>query len=153
MKHDYKLVNGKMITCAVVIINEDGDILAVHPTGNKKDKDYDLPKGCAEVNEFDLFAAIRELKEETDIWILKDEYYKLIDLGVHPHNKKKDIHLFMYKVHSFPVLEQLKCTSLCEKWGTHVPEINGYAIIKKNERYKFMNVLQDKFELIDKFNE
>ena len=84
--------------------------------------------------------------------INSDKFYKLIDLGIHPHNKKKNIHLFMYKVNSFPVLEQLKCSTLCEKYGCMVPEVNGYAIIKKNERNKFLKVLQDKFELIDSYN-
>lgn len=152
MNHTYKTIDGKLVTCAVVIINADGDILGVHPNGNKKGQDYDFPKGCAEENELDITAAVRELQEETDLYILKDEFYKLIDLGIHPHNKKKNIHLFMYKVNTFPVLEQLKCTSLCEKWGTMVPEVNEYAIIKKNERNKFMNTLQDKFEIIDSFN-
>ena len=152
MKENYKIVDGKLVTCAVVIINDAGDILGVHPNGSKKDQDYDLPKGCAEVGELDMTAAVRELQEETDIYILPYEFYKLIDLGIHPHNKKKNIHLFMYKVNSFPVLEQLKCSTLCEKYGCMVPEVNGYAIIKKNERNKFLKVLQDKFELIDSYN-
>lgn len=148
-----KIVDGKMVTCALVMINSAGDILACHPNGNKKDQDYDFPKGCAEENESDMLAAIRELQEETDIYLLDYDSYKLIDCGVHPHNKSKNIHIFLCKTEYFPPLEQLKCTSLCEKYGGYlVPEINGYAIIKKADRNKFMKVLQNKFDIIDKYN-
>ena len=145
-----KIIDDKKITCGIVIINKDGDILACHPNGNKKDMDYDIPKGCAEEDEEDIQAALRELNEETSI-ILKES--NLIDCGVYPHNKTKNIHIYLYKTEKFPILEDLKCTSLCTKWGGYqVPEVNYYSIIKKNERNKFMRVLQNKFDIIDKFN-
>ena len=153
MSEKYKIIDDKMITCGIVIINSEGDILACHPNGNKKDQDYDIPKGCANEGETDLQAAIRELREETDIYFLDYDHSRIIDCGIYPHNKSKNIHLFLYKTTWFPELSQLKCSSLCKKWGNYmVPEVNGYAIIKKNERHKFMNVLQNKFEIIDKFN-
>ena len=64
-----KIVNGKKITAAVVIIDKDGNILGCHGTGKPKDNGYDFPKGCVEEGETDEFAAARELKEEANIYI------------------------------------------------------------------------------------
>ena len=85
----YKIVNGKKITAAVVIIDSEGNILGCHGTGKPAGRGYDFPKGCVEEDEADIAAAIRELREETDIYL--DDSYRLIDAGVHPHNKKKNI--------------------------------------------------------------
>ena len=145
-----KIVNGKKITAAVVIIDSEGNILGCHGTGKAKDSGYDFPKGCVEENEVDIEAAIRELREETDIYL--DDSYRLIDAGVHPHNKEKNIHLFIYKTNHFPSLEQLKCSTYFERYGKQFPEVDSYKIISKEERGMFNKVLQNKFEIIDSFN-
>lgn len=149
--NEYKLdENGKMMTCAVVIINKAGDILGCHGTQKPKDSGFDFPKGCADVGETDLQAALMELKEETGIIMSNEE---LIDCGVYKHNKKKNIHIFMCQTETFPLIECLKCSTYFEWEGKQLPEVNGYEIIPKNERYKFNNVLQNKFEIIDKINQ
>ena len=148
-----KLVNGKKITCAVVIINKDGDILGCHPTSHPEV--YDFPKGCAEEGEMDMMAAVRELREETDILLYDENWnvlHELIDCGVYPHLKEKNIHIFLYKVNSFPDLSTLKCTSMFEAHGKQFPEVDRYKIIKKDERHLFMKCLQNKFDIIDSFN-
>lgn len=157
----YKILeNGKKITCAVVMINRAGDILGCHGFGKDIDRDYDFPKGCAEEGESDKFAAARELAEETNIYLYDPTtnngynlFDKMIDCGIHHHNKEKDIHIFLYKMIGFPDIDDLKCKSFFEdENGNSHPEMDGYMIIKKNERHKFMKVLQDKFDIIDKFN-
>ena len=146
-----KVVNGKKITAAIVIIDSEGNILGCHGTGKPKDSGYDFPKGCVEENEVDIAAAIRELREETDIYL--DDSYRLIDAGVYLHNKEKNIHLFIYKTNYFPDLNTLKCTSCFEnKYGKMIPEVDSYKIISKEERGMFNKVLQNKFEIIDSFN-
>ncbi len=145
-----KIVNGKKITAAVVIIDSEGNILACHGTGKPKDSGYDFPKGCVEEKEADIAAAVRELREETDIYL--DDSYRLIDAGIHPHNKEKNIHLFIYKTNHFPPLEQLKCSTYFERYGKQFPEVDSYKIISKSERGMFNKVLQNKFEIIDSFN-
>lgn len=146
----YKLdERGKMMTCAVVIINKNGDILGCHGTGKPQGQGFDFPKGCADDGESDLNAALRELKEETGIIISNEE---LIDCGVYKHNKEKNIHIFMCKTETFPLIENLKCTTYFELNGRKFPEIDGYEIIPKNERNKFNKVLQNKFDIIDKYN-
>ena len=142
----------KKITAAIVIIDAEGNILGCHGTGKPKDSGYDFPKGEVEPGESDIAAAVRELKEETDIYFLDYDICHLIDAGIHKHNKEKDIHIFIYKTTYFPPIEQLKCNSFFERYGKKFPEVDGYRIISKKERGMFNKVLQDKFEIIDKFN-
>lgn len=152
-----KEVNGKNITAAVVMIDRDGSILACHATGKGKDKGYDFPKGLVEVDESDLFAAMRELQEETGIWLYDPNGWwtkanRLIDCGIYRHNNTKDIHIFLYRVDEFPDLNQLECTSYFERDGKSYPEVDSFKIIKKDERYMFNKVLHDKFAIIDQRN-
>ena len=140
----------KKITAAVVIINAIGSILGCHGTGKPNGQGFDFPKGLVEENETDIDAALRELREETDFTTCKDS---LIDCGVHPHNKEKDIHIFLLKVKDFPDIKYLKCNSFFEVNGKKFPEVDYFEIITKDERHKFNKVLQNKFELIDKANE
>lgn len=148
-----EIVDGKIRTCAVVIINPAGDILGCHGSGKKPNKGYDFPKGCREEGETDLAAARRELLEETGINLKLGEGESLIDCGVHPHNKEKDIHIFIWQVKEFPNLDTLICTTYFERNGITYPENDKYLIIPKYERWRFNHVLQNKFELIDKYNE
>lgn len=144
----YKIVDGKMITAAVVIIDDDGYILGCHATGRPVNWGYDFPKGCVEEGETDLEGALRELQEETGLRIAAGEG-QIIDAGIHHHNKEKNIHIFIYKVKEMPDINTLKCESYFERKGKEVPEVDGYKIISRKERWVFNGVLQDKFDLID----
>lgn len=140
----------KKVTAAIVIIDKNGNILGCHATGKPDYTGYDFPKGCVEPGESDITTAIRELKEETGLFVSESD---LIDAGVHPHNKEKDIHLFIYRVNVLPNTTTLKCTSYFElPDGRKLPEMNGFKIISKSERDMFNKVLQNKFEIIDSFN-
>ena len=142
----------KKVTAAIVIIDEAGNILGCHGTGKPKESGYDFPKGEVEAEEADISAAVRELREETDIYFLDYDICRLIDAGVHPHNKEKDIHIFIYRTNYFPDLNTLKCSTFFERYGKKFPEVDGYRIISKSERGMFNRVLQDKFNIIDSFN-
>ena len=105
-------------TCAMILINQNGDILACHGTGKPKDTGYDFPKGCVDdENESHFEAACRELKEETGLTIEQLELDGLtvseyiIDGGVYQHNHEKNIHLFLCPVKNFPDLATLNCTT------------------------------------------
>lgn len=147
-----KLENGKFVTCAVVIIDNDGNILACHSTGRKENEGYDFPKGMANAYETDLQAATRELREETGLELTEAELSHVCDCGIHKHNNEKDIHIFIYPVDSFPSIDSLKCTSYFEQYGKQVPEVESFAILSPKERYKFNRVLQNKFDMIDGLN-
>lgn len=143
----------KPVTAAIVMIDKDGNILGCHATGRKEYEGFDFPKGLVDEGEDDLVAAIRELNEETGIVIVDDERDDIIDLGVFPHNKEKDIHIFLLRVRGFIDLSYLKCTSFFERNGKQIPEVDGYKIVSKRERYMFNKVLHNKFNIIDKYNE
>lgn len=136
----------KTTTCAVVLINKEGDILGCHSIDRRT---YDFPKGCVEPGESDIDAACRELKEEAGIEVDKTT---LIDCGTYNHNREKYIHIFLKQVTEFPNLSTLCCTTYFERYGKQFPEVDGYKIISKSERSLFNMVLQNKFEIIDKFN-
>lgn len=139
------------VTAAIVIIDRDGNILAGHATGKPDYTGYDFPKGCVDEGETDIAAAIRELREETGLVVSESD---LIDAGVHPHNKEKDIHLFIHKVNVLPDPSSLVCTSYFETpSGKRLPEMNSFKIISKSERGLFNKVLQNKFDIIDSYNE
>lgn len=137
------------VTAAVVIINRDGDILGCHGTGKPKDSGFDFPKGLVEPGETDVQAAIRELLEETGQYAIEDD---LIDCGVHPHNKEKDIHIFVWH-QRYITPWACKCTSFFELNGKQYPEIDRFEIITKKNRNMFNRVLQNKFGIIDDCNE
>ena len=143
----------KLVTAAIIMIDKEGNILACHATGRKMDTGWDFPKGCADKNESHIHAAVREMMEETGINLWDIEDAQLLDLGIFPHNKEKDIHIYIYQVDKFPNLSELKCTSFFEHNGEQIPEVNAYKIISKKERHLFNKVLQNKFEIIDKYNE
>ena len=148
----YKTIDGNVITCAMVIINSNGDILGVHATGKAPNYGYDFPKGLAEDNEDDKSAALRELMEETGIVISNQDDPNIIDCGIYPHNKNKLIHIFLYRTDEFPDVDMLKCDSYFEADGKMLPEVDGFEIIPKEDRDKFNKVLQNKFQIIDRMN-
>jgi len=143
----------KIISCALVIIDKYRNILGCHGTGKPNENGYDFPKGCAEEGENHLDAALRELMEETGIILSKSE--PIIDAGIHYHNKRKDIHIFIYRIKQFPDVKTLNCTSyFIDRNGKETLEMDSFKIISKNERKElFYHGLQNKFELIDKINE
>lgn len=153
MDEKYKIVDGKLTTAAVIIINSKGDILACHGTGRSG---YDFPKGIVEIGETDIEGAFRELYEETGLDFRNNVLdSNVIDCGVYPHGRRKtkNIHIFLYKTEDFPSLETLRCDSYFERDGKLFPEVDGYLVIEKKDRRLFNEVLQDKFFIIDKFNE
>ena len=140
----------KKITAAIVIINPRGDILGCHGTGKPHDMGFDFPKGLVEPDETDMEAALRELREETSL-VLDDN--QLIDCGIYPHNKEKNIHLFIHRTEIIPEPNNLVCLSFFTLNGKEYPECDFFEIIPKEDRNKFNKVLWNKFEIIDKFND
>ena len=144
----------KKTTSAIVLIDENGSILACHATGKPKDSGYDFPKGIVNENEFDIDAAKREFFEECGVEL--DSLFpfgsSVFDCGKHTHNKEKDIHIFLCPINEFPDLSIFKCKSFFQRDGKNIPEVDGYAILDVSEREKFNKVLWNKFPIIDSFN-
>lgn len=109
-------------SCGVIILNEFGEILLGHSTGNPF---FDIPKGGIEKGETPIQCALRECLEETNLSFHPD---RLLDYGVFPYNNVKQLHLFLVLVSK----EQIKLTDLsCKTFfkdslGRFHPEFDSY---------------------------
>jgi len=124
-------------------------ILAEHPTGRrwyKKDSKepetgvMSIPKGVIEEGEDPVEAAIREIKEETDIDL---DIKRLHYLKRYDYIKHKRLELFFYPLKDGEVkLENCKCNSFFEKNGKKLPEVNGFCflnIFTEEKKYLFLS--------------
>lgn len=121
-------------TCGIYLFNNDGEILLGHPTNHHKNF-YSIPKGKKEIDENYWDAAIRELKEETNIDLLSPEINETIieidDLGMYVYkHKKKQLRAFSVKTnYDFSNIE-IKCNSFVEpKTEKSFPEFDGFLWI------------------------
>ena len=141
--------DGDLVTCGIIIIDENGYVLGCHPTGQSKSgvHNLDIPKGCADSGESDMQAALRELKEETGIVL--EQPRVLYDLGIHPHVKKKKAHIFvtLSKEPISAIVERCKCSSyFVDKYGIEHPEVDGYFAVSPNSYNEFFEKIQKHVE-------
>ena len=114
--------NPKRLSCGVVILNPDRELLLCHVTGQNH---WDLPKGGIDPGETPLQAALRETREEAGLCL---DAHPLLDLGRLPYTNKKNLHLFATCMPRFD-LKQLRCDShyVDRPSGRHLPEMDGYG--------------------------
>jgi len=124
----------KELTCGCLLFFED-KFLIVKPFGPSKTVYWSLPKGLLEEGETEQETMIRELFEETNIRITKDDV--VFDLGINPYLKNKDIHLFVARIDSLP--EKLKCNSFFEMNGKQVPEVVKFQWVTTKEAKQFLH--------------
>lgn len=118
------------ISCGIIIVNEDFEILMGHVTGNKF---YDIPKGMLDEQEEPINCAIRECQEEISLLF---EPTQLKDLGVFPYNREKNLHLFLTHVNKADIdLNSLVCNSFFEHHYTkkQTPEVDGFKWISSSQ--------------------
>ena len=98
--------------------------LLCHPT-NSGDR-WDIPKGKANPNEDHFTAAKRELFEETGLELVDN--YGIIDLGQHPYDNKKDLHLFYAEIAEIDT-RVMHCESMVENpKGPNFPEMDAFEV-------------------------
>jgi 8-oxo-dGTP pyrophosphatase MutT (NUDIX family) len=115
-------VRPKQTSCGV-IITDGARLLLGHATRSPR---WDIPKGGAEPGESFAATAARELSEETGLSIGAAE---LIDLGVHPYLRGKDLALFVWKPARLPDPKSLVCTScFTTAGGSLVPEFDRFGL-------------------------
>jgi putative (di)nucleoside polyphosphate hydrolase len=114
--------HSKRLSCGVVALNADGELLLCHVTGQNH---WDLPKGGIDTGESPLQAALRETREETG---LRLDAEALLDLGPFSYTAKKDLHLFATCLPRIDLAE-LRCEShFVDRWaGRELPEMDGYG--------------------------
>jgi 8-oxo-dGTP pyrophosphatase MutT (NUDIX family) len=112
----------KRLSCGVVILNDQAELLLCHVTGQAH---WDLPKGGLNDGETPLQAALRETREETGLLL---DGHALLDLGQMPYRSRKDLHLFATRL---PRLDTnaLWCESAFSDLisGQRRPEMDGYG--------------------------
>jgi predicted NUDIX family NTP pyrophosphohydrolase len=126
-------------------------ILLEHPTGRKwKNKDgsmmtsvYSLPKGEIDEGEDKADAAIREIKEETNLDLDKK---RLKYLGKYEYLEYKDLEIFFYNLEEDKInLKDLKCDSFFEAPnGKMLPEVNGYVMANLESEFNLLFYSQQK---------
>ena len=114
--------NPKRLSCGVVIVNRDHELLLCHVTGQNH---WDLPKGGIDLGETPLEAAIRETREESGLRLQPDA---LVDLGRFAYTNKKNLHLFACAMPRFD-LKDLRCESryIDRYSGRQLPEMDGFG--------------------------
>lgn len=118
------------LSCGLLVLNELGEPLIGHSTGNFI---WDLPKGLIDEGETPLTCALREAREEFG---LKFEPDRLTDMGRHAYYRGKDLHLFWVQTSTRETcLDDLRCTSYFEHpvSGQTLLEIDGFAWADKSQ--------------------
>ena len=112
----------KRLSCGVVIVNDDAELLLCHVTGQEH---WDLPKGGLVVGELPWQAALRETEEETGLQL---EAGALLDLGRLPYRPRKELHLYATRLPRFNPM-RLWCQSHFADVasGKRMPEMDGYG--------------------------
>jgi 8-oxo-dGTP pyrophosphatase MutT (NUDIX family) len=112
---------GKRLSCGIVILNDDAELLLCHVTGQDH---WDLPKGGIAPGETPLQAALRETREETSLVL---DGAVLLDLGRLDYRPRRDLHLFATLM---PRVDPRRLT--CESHftehsgGRQMPEMDGF---------------------------
>jgi 8-oxo-dGTP pyrophosphatase MutT (NUDIX family) len=127
-------MTGRTVSCGVVILNAQGDVLLCHATETSH---WDVPKGQADPGEEPVEAALRELVEETGIVL---PAARLKDLGRFLYRRDKDLHLFAVRVTDEEVqLDKCVCESYFPRRGdgTMIPEMDAYRWVSPAEVDEF----------------
>jgi 8-oxo-dGTP pyrophosphatase MutT (NUDIX family) len=110
------------------VVTEGTRVLLGHASRSPR---WDIPKGLAEAGEDFSAAAVRELREETELIVPPGA---LVDLGVHPYLRDKDLALFAWFPEMMPDPRGLRCTSFfVTTKGERLPEFDRFAIFRWDE--------------------
>nr|WP_232071148.1 NUDIX hydrolase [Paraburkholderia pallida] len=116
-------MNGKIVSCGIVLLDPAGRVLLAHATGTGH---WDIPKGQGEPGETEAQSALREMVEETGIAI---DASRLVDLGRFAYRRDKDLHLFAARAQAAELdLSQCRCVSLFPRRydGVMIPEMDAW---------------------------
>lgn len=123
-------------TCGIFIIFKN-EILICHPTNHSWDL-WSIPKGVPDDGELFLDAAIREVKEETNITLSKDKNeFTELPVSIYKHKEKQ---LVSYVCMIEKVTEELICDSFVEPEG--FPEVDEFRWVSFDEAERLLHYSQ-----------
>ncbi|MBV8259987.1 MAG: NUDIX hydrolase [Paraburkholderia sp.] len=127
-------MNGKIVSCGIVLLDPEGRVLLAHATGTNH---WDIPKGQGDPGETELQSARREMAEETGIVLVAS---RLVDLGRFAYRRDKDLHLFAARAAPDELdLSRCVCVSLFPRRedGVMIPEMDAWrwTVPAEVERY------------------
>ncbi len=111
------------LSCGLVLLNEDGEVLLAHATETRH---WDIPKGAPDPGENHRDTALRETREETGLVL---DGHPLVELGRFPYRRDKELHLFATRLRRAEVaLDTLTCTSMFHSYrtGRLIHEMDAY---------------------------
>lgn len=117
----------KLVSCGVIVT--DGRVLLLgHAARSPR---WDIPKGIAGPGEDHATAAVRELDEETGLFVSPAE---LRPLGVHAYLPGKNLALFIWTPASLPNPGTLVCRSMVRlPGGGTLPELDRFGLFGWDE--------------------
>jgi 8-oxo-dGTP pyrophosphatase MutT (NUDIX family) len=118
------------VSCGVLVVNAQGQLLLCHVTHTAK---WDIPKGMQDPGEGALETAIRELREEAGIGF---DAGRFEDLGEMAYRPGKRLHLFRVQAgDELASLDHLVCTSFFPHHvtGKPTPETDGFCWAGRDE--------------------
>jgi 8-oxo-dGTP pyrophosphatase MutT (NUDIX family) len=99
--------------------------------------DWNIPKGELKEGESYKTCALREIKEETGVKVSSKS--KIMDLGLRPYLKKKDVYLFSIHLVESDVPAKLICSSFFEENGKQTPEVVDFKWVIWDEATKLVS--------------
>lgn len=116
-------MNGKIVSCGIVLLDPEGRVLLAHATGTNH---WDIPKGQGDPGETEVQSARREMVEETGFDVAAS---RLVDLGRYAYRRDKDLHLFAARALADEFdLSRCVCVSLFPRRedGVMIPEMDAW---------------------------
>ncbi len=135
------------ITCGFFIINKNDKMLIVHPT-KSPDSIWSIPKGRIDNNETELEAAYREVKEETNIDLLK-YVGKVIPLGTEKYKHGRKTLSGVIFEYNGKFKEKLFCESMVHSVKGDFPEVDRYKWVTFKTAFELIHHTQQ--ELLQKY--
>lgn len=129
-------------TCGVFVINPNKEILICHPTHHQIEI-WSIPKGHLEDGESEVDAAIRELKEESGIDILKVSGTSVLIGNAKYVHGKKQLFAFAYFLNNV-YTGNLHCSSMVDMGDPNAPfpEFDDFKWVKYDEAMKKLHYTQ-----------
>ena len=132
-------------TCGLFIVNEDDEVVCLHPTNHAIDF-WSIPKGVIDEGETELEAAIRETWEESNITFdINNTVFRELTPQRYKHGKKK-LHSFAVLAGDNPHIDfskfKLRCNSNVPRSRGGFPEVDAFGWVHVSKAKLFLHYPQ-----------